>query len=114
MFKFIVAAALALATTLAAATEINKAGQAELEAVKGIGPGMAQRMLDARKTGPFADWADVRTRVKGMGESKAQKFSENGLTVNGKAYTASAATVYKAPKAKADRADKKAAPKLAS
>lgn len=117
MFKFIAAAALALVTTLAAAaTDINKAGQAELEAVKGIGPGMAQRMLDARKTGPFADWADLRTRVKGVGESKAQKFSENGLTVNGKAYTASAPAVYKAPKAKSEKGEKgeKKGDKLAS
>lgn len=114
MFKFIAAAALALVTTFAAAaTDINKAGQAELEAVKGIGPSMAQRMLDARKSGPFADWADLRTRVKGVGEGKAAKLSENGLTVNGKAYTASAPAVYKAPKPKADKAEKKA-DKLAS
>lgn len=109
MFKFIAAAALALVTTFAAAsTDINKANLAELEAVKGIGPGMAQRMLDARKAGPFNDWADLRTRVKGVGESKAQKFSENGLTVNGRPYAATGPAVYKAPKAKED---KKAAPK---
>jgi competence protein ComEA len=72
MIKFVAATLLALASGLAfAATEINRAGQAELESVKGIGPGMAGRILDARKTGPFADWADLRTRVKGVGESKA-------------------------------------------
>ena len=110
MFKFIAAAALAFATTFAAAsTDINKANLAELEAVKGIGPGMAQRMLDARKTGAFSDWADLRTRVKGVGESKAQKFSENGLTVNGQPYAASGPAVYKVPKAKAAKPAKSGA-----
>ena len=109
MFKFITAAVLALATTLAAAaTDINKANQAELEAVKGIGPGMAQRMLDARKSGPFNDWADLRTRVKGVGENKAQKLSENGLTVNGRPFAAGGPAVYKVPKAKAAKKAPKA------
>lgn len=102
MIKFIAATLLALASGFAfAATEINQAGQAELESVKGIGPNLAGRILDARKTGPFADWADLRTRVKGVGESKAKKFSEQGLTVNGKGYAVVAATTpvqFKAPK----------------
>lgn len=87
MIKFIAATLLALASGFAfAATEINRAGQAELESVKGIGPSMATRILDARKKGPFADWADLRTRVKGVGEGNAKKFSAQGLTVNGKGY----------------------------
>lgn len=109
MIKFVAATLLALASGLAfAATEINRAGQAELESVKGIGPGMAGRILDARKTGPFADWADLRTRVKGVGESKAKKFSDEGLTVNGKAYSVAAATTYKAPRKVEPKAEPKA------
>ncbi|MBX3606439.1 MAG: helix-hairpin-helix domain-containing protein [Piscinibacter sp.] len=103
MFKFIAAVLFALASGLAcAATEINQAGQAELESVKGIGPSMATRILDARKVGPFADWADLRTRVKGVGEGNAKKFSAQGLTVNGKSYTVVATAPAAAlPKAKA-------------
>lgn len=101
MIKFVAATLLALASGFAfAATEINKAAQAELESVKGIGPGMAGRILDARKSGPFADWADLRTRVKGVGEGNAKKFSEQGLTVNGKAYTVAAAAPAKDQPAK--------------
>ena len=111
MIKFIAATLLALASGFAfAATEINQAGQAELESVKGIGPNLAGRILDARKTGPFTDWADLRTRVKGMGESKAKKFSEQGLTVNGKGYALAAATTapFKAPKPAGTKPDAKA------
>ncbi len=104
MFKFITAAILALASATAfAATDVNKAGQAELEAVKGIGPNMASRILDARKTGSFANWADLQSRVKGVGDGNAKKFSADGLTVNGTAYTAVA------PVAKTKQAPKKGA-----
>ena len=43
---------------------------AELESVKGIGPSMSGKILDARKTGPFTDWADLRSRVKGVGSGR--------------------------------------------
>ncbi|MBS0434391.1 MAG: helix-hairpin-helix domain-containing protein [Proteobacteria bacterium] len=92
MFKFLSAAALSLACAAAfAATDVNKANQAELEAVKGIGPSMATRILEARKSGSFNNWADLQGRVKGVGDGNARKFSADGLTVNGQAYTAAAA-----------------------
>jgi competence protein ComEA len=106
--KFILAAVLAFNTAVAfAAVDANKASQAELESVKGIGPGLSGRIVEARKSGPFADWADLRSRVKGVGESGATKFSAEGLTVNGQAFGAGAGgggkpVVYQAPKAKAD------------
>ena len=60
MFKSIVAALLALLSAAAfAAVDVNKASQGELESVKGIGPSMSTRIVDARKTGPFTDWADL-------------------------------------------------------
>ena len=94
MIKFITAAVLALACAAAfAATDANKASQAELEAIKGIGPNMATRILDARKTTPFSNWADLQGRVKGVGDGNAKKFSADGLTVNGAAYTAAAPVV---------------------
>jgi competence protein ComEA len=99
MFKFITAAVLALASAAAfAATDVNKASQAELEAVKGIGPGMATRILGARQSGSFSNWGDLQSRVKGVGDGNARKFSADGLTVNGSDYAASDAP---APKAKA-------------
>jgi competence protein ComEA len=50
MIKKILAALLALFAAAAfAAVDANKATQAELEAVKGIGPGIATKILDERK-----------------------------------------------------------------
>jgi competence protein ComEA len=107
MFKFITAAILALASAAAfAATDVNKASQAELEAVKGIGPSMATRILDARQSGSFSNWGDLQSRVKGVGDGNARKFSADGLTVNGSAYAASDAPAPKAkakPKAKSEK-----------
>ncbi len=105
MFKFITAAVLALASVAAfAATDVNKASQAELEAVKGIGPSMATRILDARQSGSFSNWGDLQSRVKGVGDGNARKFSADGLTVNGSAYAASEAPKAKAKsKAKAEK-----------
>lgn len=106
MIKFITAAVLSLAAAAAfAAVEANKASPAELESVKGIGSTMATRIVEARKTGPFADWSDLRGRVKGVGTGNAAKFSADGLTVNGKSYASASAPVAKpsakpAPKAK--------------
>jgi competence protein ComEA len=103
MFKFITAALLALVSAAAfAATDVNKASQAELESVKGIGPSMATRILDARRTGAFSNWGDLQSRVKGVGDGNARKFSADGLTVNGAAYAASDAPALQAkPRSKA-------------
>lgn len=76
---------LAAATCLAAA-DINKASQAELESIKGIGPAMSGKILDERKKAPFKDWADVMERVKGVKQATATKFSSGGLTVNGSSF----------------------------
>ena len=112
MFKFITAAVLALVSAAAfAATDVNKASQAELEAVKGIGPGMATRILDARKTGTFNNWADLQGRVKGVGDGNARKFSADGLTVNGQAYAGGDAPAVKG-KAKSEKGEKAPAKKV--
>ena len=92
MFKFITAAILALVSAAAfAATDVNKASQAELEAVKGIGPTLATRILDERKKGGFKNWGDLMSRVKGIGEPTASKLSGNGLTVGGQTFKVAAA-----------------------
>tara|TARA_R110001599_G_scaffold64023_3_gene178990 strand:- start:616239 stop:616592 length:354 start_codon:yes stop_codon:yes gene_type:complete len=67
-----------------ASVDVNKADQAALDSVKGIGPTTAQAILDARKKdGNFKDWNDLQKRVKGVGEKSSDKFSKAGLTVNG-------------------------------
>jgi len=87
MLQRIVALLLSLFTAAAfAAVDVNKANQADLESIKGIGPTIATKILDERKKGSFKDWNDMITRVKGVGEKNAAKFSADGLTVNGAAY----------------------------
>ena len=87
---------LALVATLSAATcfaavDVNKAGAADLDSIKGIGPAMSSKILDERKKGNFKDWNDFVERVKGVGEGNAAKFSSEGLTVNGSTFKASPA-----------------------
>ena len=85
-------ATLLLATTTAfAAVDVNTATEAELDGIKGIGPGLSGRILEERKSEPFKDWADFIGRVGGVGNKSAVNFSKEGLTVNGKKYSAAAA-----------------------
>jgi competence protein ComEA len=92
MFKSILGLVLALCLGVAhAAVDINKATQAELESIKGIGPAMSTKMLDERKKSNFKDWPDVIDRVSGVGPGNAAKFSANGLTVNGAGFSGGAA-----------------------
>ncbi len=97
-----------LATTLLlsaapawAATDVNRADRAQLESVKGLGPGLAGKILEARQSGPFKDWDDLVGRVAGIGPAKAGKLSEQGLTVGGSGYQAPAAPAKAAAKAEA-------------
>lgn len=78
--------ALLLSALAFAAVDVNKATEAELTTIKGIGPAMSARILAERKTSSFKDWPDFIERVKGVGESTATKFSAEGLTVNGSSY----------------------------
>ncbi|MFO1271599.1 MAG: helix-hairpin-helix domain-containing protein [Rubrivivax sp.] len=120
MFKTIIAALLALFTAAAfAAVDVNKATAAELDGVKGIGPGISTRIVEARKAGPFKDWQDFIDRVKGVGEGNAAKFSAEGLTVNGTSFKGAAPKAADAKPAKAEakateaKADAKADAKAA-
>jgi competence protein ComEA len=92
LIKILLATVLALSATFAfAAVEVNKASQAELETIKGVGPAMSAKILEARKAGAFKDWPDLAERVKGIGSGNSAKFSGEGLTVNGAVYAAAAA-----------------------
>ena len=104
MFKTFLVTLLALFAAAAFAVDVNKATQAELEAVKGIGPSIATKILDERKKGSFKDWGDMVERVRGVGDGNAAKFSAEGLTVNGSGFKGAAA-----PAAAAKKDDKPAA-----
>ena len=71
-----------------AAVDVNKATAAELDGIRGIGPGLSSKILEARKNGDFKDWNDFIGRVGGVGNKTAIHFSREGLTVSGKKYIA--------------------------
>ena len=89
-----------------AAVDVNKATAAELDSIKGIGPGLSTRILDERKNGNFKDWSDFIARVSGVGEKSAAKYSAEGLTVNGKTFSQAAAARADAKKARSEKAEK--------
>ncbi len=104
--NFIALLAAVFALNAFAAVDVNKANQAELETVKGIGPGLSAKILKARESGSFKDWGDLVDRVSGVGPGNAARFSQAGLTVGGGAYDGAA------PAAKAEKTEKTAkAPK---
>jgi competence protein ComEA len=90
--KILAILALLYAAASVAAVDVNKDTAAELDSVKGIGPGISTKILDERKKGSFKDWQDFIDRVKGVGEGNAAKFSAEGLTVNGSAFKGAAVT----------------------
>src|SRR5580765_2451129 len=84
--KFLAALAALLAATAFAAVDANKATQAELEAISGIGPAISANIVAERKKGDFKDWNDLFRRVQGVGDRSAARFSAGGLTINGEPY----------------------------
>ena len=86
--KILAGLAMLWAAAAFAAVDANKASPAELDGIKGVGPSMSQRIIDARKQGEFKNWDDLMARVKGVKGKKAEQLSAEGLTVNGQAYKA--------------------------
>jgi competence protein ComEA len=84
--KLLTVAALLYAACAFAGLDANQASKAELDAVKGIGPALAERIIAQRKKSPFIDWSDLIDRVHGVGRASAAKLSASGLTVNGQPY----------------------------
>ena len=66
VIKRLFAALLALAAATAfAAVDVNNASVADLDSIKGIGPGTSAKILDVRKSAKFKDWGDfIRTRAR--------------------------------------------------
>ena len=107
MFRKLIAIVLAtFALSAFAAVDVNKASQAELETVKGIGPGLSGKILESRKTGSFKNWNDMVERVGGVGPGNAALFSQAGLTVGGATFDASTVAAGPAKTTKTVKADK--------
>lgn len=113
--KLFILVAMLYAAMAYAAVDVNKATAAELDGIKGIGPGISTKILDERKKGNFKDWSDFIDRVKGVGDGNAAKFSAEGLTVGGASFkgAAPAPAVAPATAAPAVKADAKADAKKA-
>lgn len=104
MFKKLLAFFAAMTVFAAfAAVDVNKATEAELDAVKGIGPLTTKLIVSERKKGDFKSWEDFISRVKGVGDKSAAKFSAEGLTVSGAAYTGAGAAQAKADAKKPEK-----------
>ena len=101
--KILAAMAMLAAVNAFAAVDVNKGSAAELDGLKGVGPSMSKRIIEAREQGAFKDWSDFMTRVKGIKDKKAAKLSEEGLTINGQAF-AGTTGVKSEPKANAVKA----------
>jgi competence protein ComEA len=84
--RLLLLALLPLAAGATAPLELNKASQAQLESLSGVGPELAERMLKAREAKPFDNWADLRRRVRGIGPKLATALSHQGLRVQGQAF----------------------------
>ncbi|MBX3657683.1 MAG: helix-hairpin-helix domain-containing protein [Ramlibacter sp.] len=123
--KILALVAMLYAAASFAAVDVNKASAAELDGIKGIGPAISAKIVDERKKGNFKDWSDFISRVKGVGEGNAAKFSADGLTVNGAAFKGAAAApadkkaeakptpaAAAAPAAKEEKKDPKAEAKM--
>ncbi|HEY5582383.1 MAG TPA: helix-hairpin-helix domain-containing protein [Rhodoferax sp.] len=100
MFKKLLAFFAAMFLVAAfAAVDVNKATEAELDGIKGIGPVTTKLIMSERKKSEFKNWDDFVARVKGVGDKSAAKFSAEGLTVSGAKYQGPSA----APAKKADK-----------
>ena len=87
MARFLVAALFAFCASSAfAAVDVNRATQAELEAVRGVGPALAEQILAQRRKAVFRDWKDFIDRIHGVGAGSAARLSAAGLTIEGVGY----------------------------
>lgn len=76
-----IVAALVLALSLSAMaktptiTNVNTAPADSLAVhLPGVGPAIADRIVEERKAGKFSDCADLESRVKGLGDKKMAKL----------------------------------------
>lgn len=85
-------------TAVFAAVDVNKASEAELDSIKGVGPATSRLIVVERSKSSFKNWTDFIGRVKGLGDKSAARFSAQGMTVDGAAYEAGMAGAKAAKK----------------
>jgi competence protein ComEA len=73
-----------LFSAAAPAVDLNTATRAELEQLNGLGVSTAARVLEERNKAPFADWADLSRRVKGIKAQRVEQLRQQGVSINGK------------------------------
>ncbi len=67
------------------AADVNVASHFQLEATRGIGPKLAERIIVERtNNGAFKNWDDFSARIKGVGEKKLKVMQADGLTLGSK------------------------------
>src|SRR3546814_1362423 len=70
---------------MALAIDVNAATPEQLREIRGIGPKMAQVILEERaRGGRYESLDDLSARVKGIGPKKAAAMQASGLTVDRK------------------------------
>ena len=61
--------------------DANSATAAELDAINGIGPALAARIIEERRKSPFQGPEDFARRVRGVGPASLRRMQEGGLVV---------------------------------
>ena len=73
--------------------DANTATEVELDAIAGIGPALAARIVEERRKAPFASLDDLEQRVRGVGPASLRRMQEGGLVV-GRSRTAGGAETF--------------------
>lgn len=83
MLRRLMLAAACLLTfgTALAAVDANTATREQLDAIRGIGPALSEKIIAERGKSPFKDMNDLQQRVRGIGPQTAKKLEAAGLTV---------------------------------
>lgn len=80
--RLAVAGGLGLAMLPAHALDVNSANAEQLETIRGVGPRMAQIIVQERtRGGRFESMDDLSDRVRGIGPKRVQALQAAGLTV---------------------------------
>jgi competence protein ComEA len=81
----VLCALLAWAGAALAAVDANTASADALQTVRGVGPRIAQRIVEERRRGPYSSLDDLQARVRGVGEASVRRMAAAGLAVGGPA-----------------------------